>query len=283
MSHVTKEFQYGDKKVKLETGKIARQATGAVIVSMGDTVVMVTCVASKDSDDSRDFFPLTVDYQEKTYAAGKIPGGFFKREGRPSEKEILTCRLIDRPIRPLFPKEFKNEVQIIANVLSLDPEIDPDIPAMIGTSAAIAVSGVPFNGPIGAARVGYNDGNYMLNPGLSDLESSQLDLVVAGTESSVLMVESEAQTLSEEVMLGAVVFGHDQMQTVIENIKAFAVEAGTKTWDWQAPEKDTALIDLVEGKCGDLLREAWMKLNQKLSNLLSWKMKISGQIRPLVK
>ncbi len=264
MNHVIKEFQYGDNKVVLETGKIARQATGAVIVSMGDTVVMVTCVASKDCDDSRDFFPLTVDYQEKTYAAGKIPGGFFKREGRPSEKEVLTCRLIDRPIRPLFPKAFKNEVQIIANVISLDPEIDPDIPAMIGASAAITVAGVPFSGPIGAARVGYKDGSYQLNPSLSDLDGSELDLVVAGTESSVLMVESEAQQLSEEVMLGAVMFGHEQMQTVIQNINAFAEEAGAKAWDWQSPEKDTALIELVESKCGDLVREAYA-ITDKLS------------------
>jgi polyribonucleotide nucleotidyltransferase len=264
MNHVTKEFQYGDNKVVLETGKIARQATGAVFVSMGDTVVMVTCVASKDGDTERDFFPLTVDYQEKTYAAGKIPGGFFKREGRPAEKETLTCRLIDRPIRPLFPKDFKNEVQIIANVLSLDPEIDPDIVALIGASASIAVSGVPFNGPIGAARVGYKDGNYLLNPRLSDLEGSELDLVVAGTESSVLMVESEANQLSEEVMLGAVMYGHEQLQTVIQNIIEFAQEAGTKSWDWQPPEKDSDLISLVESKCGDLLREAYL-ITDKLS------------------
>ncbi len=264
MNHVTKEFQYGDNKVVLETGKIARQATGAVFVSMGDTVVMVTCVASKDGDTERDFFPLTVDYQEKTYAAGKIPGGFFKREGRPAEKETLTCRLIDRPIRPLFPKDFKNEVQIIANVLSLDPEIDPDIVALIGASASIAVAGVPFNGPIGAARVGYKDGNYLLNPRLSDLDGSELDLVVAGTESSVLMVESEANQLSEEVMLGAVMYGHDQLQTVIQNIIEFAQEAGTKAWDWQPPEKDSDLISLVESKCGDLLREAY-SITDKLS------------------
>lgn len=264
MNIVTKEFQYGDNKVVLETGRIARQASGAVVVSMGDTVVLVTCVASKDADVDRDFFPLTVDYQEKTYAAGKIPGGFFKREGRPSEKETLTCRLIDRPIRPLFPKGFKNEVQIIASVMSLDPLIDPDIPALIGASAAITLSGVPFNGPIGAARVGYKDGNYLLNPDVAELDDSQLDLVVAGTESSVLMVESEASQLSEEVMLGAVMYGHEQMQVVIDSIRSFAQEAAVKPWDWQAPEKDTDLEEEVEKRCVDLLREAYA-ITDKLS------------------
>ena len=264
MNVVSKEFQYGDKTVTLETGKIARQATGAVVCSMGDTVVLVTCVASRNADLERDFFPLTVDYQEKTYAAGKIPGGFFKREGRPSEKETLTCRLIDRPIRPLFPKGFKNEVQIIATVLSLDPEVDPDIPAMIAASAAIAVSGVPFNGPIGAARVGYKDGNYVLNPSFQALDDSDLNLVVAGTSSSVLMVESEAQQLSEEVMLGAVTYGHEQMQVVIENVIALAQAAGTKPWDWQAPAEDTELSDEVSRRCGDLLREAYA-IQDKLS------------------
>ena len=264
MNIVTKEFQYGDNKVILETGRIARQANGATIVRMGDTVVIVSCVVSKDGDTERDFFPLTVDYQEKTYAAGKIPGGFFKREGRPSEKEILTCRLIDRPIRPLFPKEFKNEVQIIIYVLSLDPEIDPDIPAMIGASASIALSGVPFSGPIGAARVGYKDGQYLLNPRLKELDESELNLVVAGTKSSVLMVESEAYQLSEEVMLGAVMYGHEQMQVVIENIIAFAQEAGAKLWDWQPPEKDTDLETEVNTRCGDLLREAY-SITDKLS------------------
>ncbi|MGK0297735.1 MAG: polyribonucleotide nucleotidyltransferase [Gammaproteobacteria bacterium] len=264
MNIVTKEFQYGDNKVVLETGKIARQANGAVIVSMGETVVMVSCCASKDAKVDRDFFPLTVDYQEKTYAAGKIPGGFFKREGRPSEKETLTCRLIDRPIRPLFPKEFKNEVQIIANVISLDPQIDPDIPALIGASAAITLAGIPFNGPIGAARVGYKDGNYMLNPLLEDLAGSELNLVVAGTNSSVLMVESEAGQLSEEIMLGAVMYGHEQMQVVIENISAFAQEAGTKPWDWHAPEKDTDLEAEVDKRGSDLIREAYA-ITDKLS------------------
>jgi polyribonucleotide nucleotidyltransferase len=264
MNIVTKEFQYGDNKVVLETGKVARQANGAVIVSMGETVVMVTCCASKDAKADRDFFPLTVDYQEKTYAAGKIPGGFFKREGRPSEKETLTCRLIDRPIRPLFPKDFKNEVQIIANVLSLDPQIDPDIPALIGTSAAITLAGIPFNGPIGAARVGYKDGNYMLNPILENLDGSELNLVVAGTKSSVLMVESEAGQLSEEVMLGAVMYGHEQMQVVIDNITEFAQESGAKPWDWHAPEKDTDLDAEVDKRGSDLIREAYA-ITDKLS------------------
>ncbi|MEX2353260.1 MAG: polyribonucleotide nucleotidyltransferase, partial [Gammaproteobacteria bacterium] len=257
MNIVTREFQYGNRTVKLETGRIARQATGAVVISMGETVVLVTCVASKEANPDRDFFPLTVDYQEKTYAAGRIPGGFFKREGRPSEKETLTCRLIDRPIRPLFPKAFKNETHVVANVLSLDPNIDPDIVAMIGASAAITLSGLPFNGPIGAARVGYKDGNYLLNPDLDELATSELDLVVAGTQGSVLMVESEARELSEEVMLGAVMYGHEQMQTVIENITEFAREAAVKSWDWQAPEQDTELESEIEKRCSDLLREAY--------------------------
>ena len=264
MNVVKKEFQYGDQTVVLETGRIARQASGAVLCSMGDSVVLVTCVANKDANADRDFFPLTVDYQERTYAAGKIPGGFFKREGRPSEKETLTSRLIDRPLRPLFPKAFKNEVQIIANVMSLDPNVDPDILSLIGASAAVALSGVPFAGPIGAARVGYRDGNYLLNPSFDDLNTSELDLVVAGTESSVLMVESEAKHLSEEVMLGAVMYGHEQMQTVIENIKAMAVEAGVKPWDWQAPEADKELESEVEKRSADLIREAYA-IRDKLS------------------
>ena len=264
MNVVTKEFQYGDKKVVLETGRIARQANGAVVVSMGETMVLVTCVASKNEDPGRDFFPLTVDYQEKTYAAGKIPGGFFKREGRPSEKETLTCRLIDRPLRPLFPKGFKNEVQIIATVLSLDPEIDPDVPAMIGASAAVALTGAPFNGPIGAARVGYKDGNYLLNPVASELTDSALNLVVAGTHSSVLMVESEANRLSEEVMLGAVVYGHEQMQIVIENILALVKDVGVKPWDWQPAAGDGELEAEVEKRCGDLIHEAYA-ITDKLS------------------
>jgi len=264
MSVVTKEFQYGGKKVVLETGRIARQASGAVLASLGESVVLVTCVASKEADTGRDFFPLTVDYQEKTYAAGKIPGGFFKREGRPSEKETLTCRLIDRPVRPLFPKGFKNEVQIIATVLSLDPDVDPDIPAMIGASAAITMSGAPFNGPIGAARVGYRNGEYILNPTFDELKESELNLVVAGTGSSVLMVESEAQQLSEDVMLGAVMFGHEHMQVAIENIRAMAKEAGVKPWDWAPPEPDKELAAEVESRCGDLIREAYA-ITDKLS------------------
>ena len=205
---VTKEFQYGQHTVKLETGEIARQASGAVLVSIGDTVVLATVVAAKKAKPGQDFFPLTVDYIEKAYAAGRIPGGFFKREGKPSEKETLTSRLIDRPLRPLFPEGFYNEVQVILHVVSVDPEIDPDIAAMIGASAAMSISGVPFNGPIGAARVGYINGAYVINPTASELKTSQLDLVVAGTENAVLMVESEAQQLSEEVMLGGVVYGH---------------------------------------------------------------------------
>ena len=212
---IKKVVQFGDHTLTMETGEIARQAGGAVMISMGDTTVFVTCVARKTAEPGRDFFPLTVNYQERTYAAGKIPGGFFKREGRPSEKETLTSRLIDRPLRPLFPKGFVNEVQVIATVMSLDPEIDPDVPSMIGASAAVGLSGVPFSGPIGCARVGYVDGQYLLNPSASALKTSQLDLVVAGTDTAVLMVESEAQELSEEVMLGAVTFGHEQMQVVI--------------------------------------------------------------------
>jgi polyribonucleotide nucleotidyltransferase len=263
MNIVRKEFQFGQYKVVLETGKIARQANGAVMVQVGDTVVLVTCVASKNIDPDRDFFPLTVDYQEKTYAAGKIPGGFFKREGRPSEKETLTNRLIDRPLRPLFPKGFTNEVQIIATVLSLDPNIDPDIPAMLGASAAIVVAGIPFNGPMAAARVGYRDGQYVLNPTFSQIKESDLDLVVAGTRSSVLMVESEARQLSEEVMLGAVMFGHEQFQVAIDAIAALGKEAGNH-WDWQPPERDESLQAEIESRCTDLLREAY-SIRDKLS------------------
>ncbi|MFQ5486944.1 MAG: polyribonucleotide nucleotidyltransferase [Gammaproteobacteria bacterium] len=241
MTPIKKIFQYGDHSISLETGEIARQATGAVLVSMGDTVVLVTVVGQKEAIEGRDFFPLTVNYQERTYSAGKIPGGFFKREGRPSEKETLTSRLIDRPLRPLFPKGFTNEVQIIATVVSLDKEIDPDIPAIIGSSAALALSGIPFNGPIGAARVGYKDGHYLLNPTLSQLEDSQLNLVVAGTANAVLMVESEAKELPEEAMLDAVLFGHQQQQVVIEAINELAREAGVTPWDWQASAEDEAL------------------------------------------
>ncbi len=245
MAAIKKVFQYGDHTVTLETGEIARQAGGAVLCSIGDTSVLVTCVAVKEEVPGRDFFPLTVNYQERTYSAGKIPGGFFKREGRPTEKETLTSRLIDRPLRPLFPKGFTNEVQVIATVMSLDAEIDPDIPAMIGASASVALSGVPFNGPIGVARVGYIDGQYALNPKVSDLANSDLELVVAGTESAVLMVESEAKELSEQVMLDAVVFGHEQMQVVVTAINELVSEASVEHWSWQAAEKDEALASAV--------------------------------------
>ena len=218
LNPIKKSFAYGAHTVTLETAEIARQAGGAVMVTMEDTVVLATVVGAKNAKPGQDFFPLTVDYQERTYAAGRIPGGFFKREGRPSEKEILTSRLIDRPLRPLFPDAFYNEVQVVCTVMSCNPEIDPDIPAMLGASAAMAISGIPFAGPIGAARVGYIDGQYVLCPTKSQLQSTQLDLVVAGTEGAVLMVESEAQRLSEEIMLGAVVFGHDQMQVAIKAI-----------------------------------------------------------------
>ena len=241
MKSIKKSFQYGEHEVTIETGAVARQADGAVLVSMAETVVLVTAVGRKAADPGRDFFPLTVNYQEKTYAAGKIPGGFFKREGRPSEKEVLICRLIDRPVRPLFPKGFKNEVQVIATVVSLNPEVDADIPALLGASAALAISGMPFAGPIAAAKVGYKDGSYILNPGISAVADSDLDLVVAGTEHAVLMVESEANRLSEEIMLGAVVFGHEQMQTAIAAINELAAEAGKPAWEWAAPAVDEDL------------------------------------------
>ena len=246
---IKKTFAYGAHTVTLETGEIARQAGGAVIVNMDDTVVLATVVAAKNARPGQDFFPLTVDYQEKTYSAGKIPGGFFKREGRPSEKETLTCRLIDRPIRPLFPEGFYNEVQVILTVLSLNPEIDPDIPAMIGASAALAISGVPFNGPIGACRVGYVGGEYVLNPTATQLAESALNLVVAGTQAAVLMVESEAQQLSEEVMLGAVVFGHEQMAAAINAINELVEVAGKPAWDWQPPAANEALIARLNEAC----------------------------------
>lgn len=257
MNPIKKTFQYGGHTVTLETGEIARQASAAVFVNMDDTVVFVTCVGVKDADPGRDFFPMTVDYQEKTYAAGKIPGGFFKREGRPSEKETLTCRLIDRPLRPLFPKGFANEVQIVATVVSMNNDIDPDIPALIGASAAASLSGMPFSGPIGAARVGYKDGDYILNPTNTQLKDSELDLVVAGTENAVLMVESEAKMLSEEVMLGSVVFGHEQMQVVIKAINEFVAEVNNPAWDWQAPESDESLIEKVAAQCEAALGEGY--------------------------
>ena len=241
-----KTIQYGRHTLTLETGEIARQASGAVMVSLDDTVVLVTAVGKKDAAPGQDFFPLTVDYQERTYAAGRIPGGFFKREGRPSEKETLTSRLIDRPIRPLFPEGFYNEVQVVATVMSSNPDVDPDIPALIGASAALALSGIPFNGPIGAARVGYIDGQYVLNPSATELKTSKLNLVVAGTQQAVLMVESEAMELSEDVMLGAVVYGHDQMQAVINAIHELVEVAGKPLWDWAPPAKDEALVANVD-------------------------------------
>ncbi|TXG95628.1 MAG: polyribonucleotide nucleotidyltransferase [Rhodocyclaceae bacterium] len=254
---VKKTFAYGDHQVTLETGEVARQAGGAVMVSMEETVVLVTVVGAKTAKPGQDFFPLTVDYQEKVYAAGGIPGGFFKREGRPSEKETLTSRLIDRPIRPLFPDGFYNEVQVVATVMSLNPEIDSDIPAMIGASAALAISGIPFAGPIGAARVGYINGQYVLCPTLSQLKDSQLDLVVAGTEAAVLMVESEADQLSEDVMLGAVVFGHTEMQKAINAINELVEEVGKPEWEWQAPAKDEALVARLKEVVGAKLEEAY--------------------------
>ena len=241
MNPIKKTFTLGTQQVTLETGEIARQAHGAVLCTVDDTVVLAAVTASKSAKPGQGFFPLTVDYAEKTYAAGKIPGGFFKREGRPTEKEILTSRLIDRPIRPLFPDGFYNEVQVVAQVLSLNPEVDADIPAMIAVSAALTLSGIPFSGPIGAARVGYIDGQYVLNPTASQVKESQLNLVVAGTSQGVLMVESEALELPEEVMLGAVVYGHEQMQAAITAIEELAEVAGKPAWDWQAPAKDEAL------------------------------------------
>lgn len=258
-----KTFQYGPHTVKLETGMIARQATGAVMVSMGDTVVLVTVVGNKTASAGIDFLPLTVHYQERTYAAGRIPGGYFKREGRPTEKETLTSRLIDRPIRPLFPEGFYHEVQVIATVLSFDPEIDPDIPALIGASAALAVSGIPFNGPLGAARVGYHNGQYLLNPTAKQLSTSELNLVVAGTASAVLMVESEAQQLSEEVMLGAVMFGHREMQVAINTIKELAGEAGKAGWEWQAPAVHDILVERVAHAAKESLTAAY-QIREKL-------------------
>jgi len=257
LAKITKSFQYGKHTVTLETGEIARQASGACVASMGDTVVLATAVTMKEPMPGKDFFPMTVDYQEKTFAAGRIPGGFFKREGRPSEKEILTSRLIDRPIRPLFPEGFTNEVQIIATVISVDPDIDADIVAMLGASAALKLSGAPFNGPIGAARVGYQGGQYLLNPGNKELVDSQLNLVVAGTEKAVLMVESEAQQLSEEVMLGAVMFGHEQMQAAIRAINELVKDAGVQPWAWQPPVEDSALKNTLQAEFGPLIAEGY--------------------------
>jgi polyribonucleotide nucleotidyltransferase len=262
LNPIKKTFSYGDHQVTFETGEIARQAHGSVVCTMDDTVVLATVVGAKAAKAGQDWFPLTVDYAEKTYAAGKIPGGFFKREGRPSEKETLTSRLIDRPIRPLFPDGFYNEVQVVATVLSLNPEVDSDIPAMLAVSAALTLSGIPFNGPIGACRVGYVNGQYVLNPTMSQLKESQLNLVVAGTEQGVMMVESEALELSEDVMLGAVVYGHEQMQAAIQAIHELAEVAAKPAWDWKPPEKDHALIARVKELAEADLREAF-RLKQK--------------------
>ncbi len=274
LNPIKKTFTYGAHQVTLETGEIARQAHGAVLCTIEDTVVLATVVAAKSAKPGQDFFPLTVDYVEKTYAAGKIPGGFFKREGRPSEKEILTCRLIDRPIRPLFPDGFYNEVQVVATVMSCNPEIDPDIVSMLAVSAALTLSGVPFNGPIGAARVGYLNGQYVLNPTASQVKDSQLNLVVAGTEQGVLMVESEAMELPEDVMLGAVTFGHDQMQVAIQAIHELAEVAAKPAWDWKAPAKDEAMIARVAELAEKDLRDAFaIKQKQARSGAIDaiWK------------
>ncbi|MFN5744713.1 MAG: polyribonucleotide nucleotidyltransferase [Methylococcaceae bacterium] len=257
MNPIRKQFKYGDHLVTLETGEIARQADAAVMVDVGGTVVLVTAVGKRESSPDTDFFPLRVDYQEKAYAAGKIPGGFFKREGRPTEKETLTARLIDRPVRPLFPEGFNNDVQVTATVMSLNPEIDPDIPALIGASAALTLSGMPFKGPIGAARVGFIDEQYVLNPTASQLDDSLLDLVVAGTENAVLMVESEADMLTEDEMLGAVIFGHEQMQTAIQAIRELAIEVGVSAWDWVAPERDAALVQAVTESASTAIHAAY--------------------------
>jgi len=264
LNPIKKTFAFGSHQVTFETGEIARQAHGAVMCTVDDTVVLATVVAAKDAKPGQDFFPLTVDYVEKTYAAGKIPGGFFKREGRPSEKETLTSRLIDRPIRPLFPEGFLNEVQVVATVMSCNPEVDPDIPAMLAVSAALTVSGIPFNGPIGAARVAYINGQYVLNPSATELKTSQMNLVVAGTEQGVLMVESEASELSEDIMLGAVVFGHEQMQAAIQACHELAEVAGKPAWEWQAPPANAALIERINALAEKDVREAFA-IRQKQS------------------
>lgn len=267
---VRKEFQFGENTVVLETGHYARQATGAVMASIGDTAVLVTVVGKKEADPNKDFFPLTVNYQERTYAAGRIPGGFFKREGRPSEKETLTCRLIDRPIRPLFPEGFLNEVQIIATVMSADKDTNPDILSLLGASAALAISGIPFAGPLGAARVGFVDGMYVLNPGYEALEKSSLDLVVAGTKDAVLMVESVAGELTEDQMLGAVLYGHQELQVAINAISELAEEAGKPRWEWQAPAVDEALFAKVEAQYKDALGDAYkITVKQERTNKIN--------------
>ena len=263
MKSIIKSFKYGNNEVKIETGVIARQADSAVLVSIGDTSVLVTAVGKKQGDPDRDFFPLTVNYQEKAYASGKIPGGFFKREGRPSEKETLVSRLIDRPVRPLFPKGYNNEVQVIATVMSLDPEIDPDIPSLIGSSAALSLSGLPFAGPIGAAKIGYIDGDFVLNPSKSQLLESDLDLVVAGTSEAVLMVESEANILSEDVMLKAVIYGHEQMQLAISAINDLAKEVSKPQIQWSPPEQDNDLSEAIMQSCGESIKDAYLIKNKQ--------------------
>ena len=263
MKSIIKSFKYGNNEVKIETGVIARQADSAVLVSIGGTSVLVTAVGKKQGDPDRDFFPLTVNYQEKAYASGKIPGGFFKREGRPSEKETLVSRLIDRPVRPLFPKGYNNEVQVIATVMSLDPEIDPDIPSLIGSSAALTLSGLPFAGPIGAAKIGYIDGNFVLNPDKSQLLESDLDLVVAGTSEAVLMVESEANILSEDIMLKAVIFGHEQMQLAISAINDLAEEASKPQIEWSPPEEDNELSEAIMQSCSESIKAAYLIKNKQ--------------------
>lgn len=264
MSYVSKKFNYGGQEVLLETGKVARQADAAVMVTMAETTVLVAVVARRSVSPGQDFFPLTVNYEEKTYAAGKIPGGFFKREGRPSEKETLTCRLIDRPIRPLFPKGFMNEVQVTCQVVSANKDVDPDIPAMIGVSAALSLSGIPFAGPIGAARVGFTPDGYLLNPGFEALKTSDLDMVVAGTESAVLMVESEANELTEDQMLGAVLFAHQEMQAVIAAVNELKAEAGKPAWDWQPAEDNTSLVEAVQAQFADSIADAY-RITEKQS------------------
>ena len=261
---VTKSFQWGEHTVRMETGEIARQSSGAVLVDIDGTVILATVVAKTTAKAGQDFFPLTVDYLEKTYAAGKIPGSFFKREGRPSEFETLTSRLIDRPIRPLFPEGFFNEVQVVIHTVSLNPEVDADMAAMIGTSAALSISGIPFNGPIGAARVGYVNGEYVLNPGQTARKDSQMDLIVAGTETAVFMVESEAQQLSEEIMLGGVMFGHEQGLIAINAIHELVREAGKPAWDWKAPAQDTALVEKVEALGRAKLEAAYQERNKQV-------------------
>ena len=262
MNIVQKSFTFGNSQITFETGRIARQAHGAVLANMDDTQVLVSVVGAKEARAGQDFFPLSVDYIEKTYAAGKIPGGFLKREGRPSEKETLTSRLIDRPIRPLFPNGYMNEVQVMIQVVSANKNVDPDILAMIATSAALAISGVPFKGPIGAARVGYQDGNYIINPTYSDLKTSDLDMVVAGTKDAVLMVESEAKELSEEIMLGAVMHAHQQFQVVIDNVAEFAKEVGVSPREWEAPAENDSLLSDIQSKFGDQISAAYQTVDK---------------------